>query len=242
MKPIIGMISPRNESKEKPFNNYTKFVNTYSKRIIEAGGIPIGIVFPYGTFEIEPMEICDGFVLQGGPIIESGQINSVKYAIDKQKPILGICLGMQTMAGYNWINSELGSMQTYEEITNFFKPEDEDYFLEIRKNHNNIDPFYISQIEKAKHEITIDMESRLYKIYGEKKIKVPSLHNYVVKDDALDNSDLFKITAKSQDGTIEAIESLNPNHFCMGLQYHPELEEVHKQVFKTLIKEARKHK
>ena len=82
----------------------------------------------YGKFEIEPMEICDGFVLQGGSILESCQINAIKYAIDKKKPILGICLGMQTMAGFNWVNNELGSMATYSEIDNFFKPEAEDNF------------------------------------------------------------------------------------------------------------------
>ena len=86
-KPIIGMISPRNTKEDKPFDNYTKFINTYPKRIIEAGGIPIGLVFPSGNFEIEQAELCDGFVLQGGPIIESYQINAIKYAIDKKNQL-----------------------------------------------------------------------------------------------------------------------------------------------------------
>ena len=149
-KPIIGMISPRTTKEDKPFDNYTKFINTYPKRIIECGGIPIGLVFPYGKFEIDQADLCDAFVLQGGPTIESSQINIIKYAIDKKKPILGICLGMQTMAGYNWVYNELGDT-TYKEIENFFNPEYEDYFLEKRKGHDNLDPFYLSQIEKSKH-------------------------------------------------------------------------------------------
>ena len=238
-KPIIGMISPRTTKEDKPFDNYTKFINTYPKRIIEAGGIPIGLVFPNGKFEIEEAELCDGFILQGGPVIESSQINVIKYAIDKKKPILGICLGMQTMAGYNWVYNELGNT-TYNEIDNFFNPEYEDYFLERRKGHNNLDPFYLSQIENSKHKITLDKESRMHELYKTNKINEPSLHGFVVKDNALDNSKLFKVTGKSEDGTVEVIESLDPNHFMIGTQFHPELETQNNILFKKLVKEAKK--
>lgn len=238
-KPIIGMISPRTTKEDKPFDNYTKFINTYPKRIIESGGIPIGLVFPYGKFEKDQAELCDGFVLQGGPTIESSQINVIKYAIDKKKPILGICLGMQTMAGYNWVYNELGNT-TYKEIENFFNPEYEDYFLERRKGHDNLDPFYLSQIEKSKHSITLDKDSRLFNIYKVNEINEPSLHGFVVKDNALNNSKLFKITGKSEDGTIEVIEGLDPNHFMIGTQFHPELENQNNNLFKTLVKEAKK--
>ena len=239
-KPVIGMISPRSVEEDRPFNNYTKFVNTYTKTIIEAGGIPIGIVFPDGKFEIEEAELCDGFVLQGGPILESGQINTIKYAIDKKKPILGICLGMQTMAGYNWVFNELGDALTYKEIERFFKPEDEDYFLEKREGHNELNPFYLSQIEKSKHNVTIDKDSRLYEIFKETSINEPSLHGFVVKDNAFESSKLFKVVGKSEDGTIEAVEGLDPNHFMIGVQFHPELEDENNVLFKKLVNEAKR--
>lgn len=238
-KPIIGMISPRAIKEDSPFDNYTKFINTYPKRIIEAGGIPIGLVFPNGKFEIDQMDLCDGYILQGGPIIESPQINTIKYAIDKQKPIVGICLGMQTMAGYNWVYNELGNT-TYNEIENFFKPEYEDFFLEKREGHNYLDPFYLSQIEKSKHNINIDKDSRLYEIYKINTISEPSLHIFVAKNDTFDNSKLFKVVGKAEDGTIEAIEGLDPNHFMIGVQFHPELESQNLQLFKKLVKEAKK--
>ncbi len=237
-KPIIGMISPRTVSDIKPFNNYTKFINTYSKRINEAGGIPIGIVLPNGKFDKEPMEICDGFLLQGGPVIESGQINVVHYALEKQKPILGICLGMQTMAGYNWVYEELGSTLTYSEIDDFFKPEDEEHFLEKRSGHNELDPFYLNEIEKSKHEVFFDEGSTLYNIFGN-IVKFPSIHNFIVKDNTLDNSKIFKVIGKSPDGTIEAIEGLDQNNFIVGVQFHPELEEKNAKLFKEFVKESK---
>ena len=88
-KPIIGMISPRTINDDSPFKNYTKFVNTYPQMIIKAGGIPIGIVFPDGKFNNEYMDLCDGFIFQGGPTIESSHICAIHYALEKNKPILG---------------------------------------------------------------------------------------------------------------------------------------------------------
>lgn len=237
-KPIIGMISPRNEETDRPFMNYTKFINTYSNKILEAGGIPIGLVFPNGKFQTEVMDLCDGFVLQGGPKIESYQINAVKYAIDNKKPILGICLGMQIMAGFNWIESELGDMATYSEIEEFIKPEYEEYFLEKRSGHDELNPFYLSKIEKSKHEVILEEDSILYKLFG-KKIDVPSIHRYAVKNNSLDKSKIFKVVGKSSDGTIEAIEGKNPKHFMIGVQYHPELEDENIQLFKKLVEESK---
>lgn len=240
-KPIIGIISPRNEETDRPFMNYTKFINTYPNKILKAGGIPICLVFPDGKFQIEEMELCDGFVFQGGPKIESYQINAVKYAVDNKKPILGICLGMQTMAGFNWVKSELGDMVTYSEIEEFFKPEYEEYFLEKINGHDEINPYYLSKIEKSKHEVILEKESILYKLFGE-KIDVPSIHRYAVKNNSLDKSKLFKIVGKCSDGTIEAIEGTDPTHFMVGVQYHPELEEDNTPLFRKLIEESKKRK
>ena len=51
---------------------------------------------------------------------------------------------------------------------------------------------------------------------------------------------IFKVTGKSKDGTIEAIEGLDTNHFIVGVQFHPELEKQNNILFKRLVKEARK--
>ena len=69
MKPIIGIISSRTEEVDRPFMTKTSFNETYPKRIIQAGGIPIGIIFPNNEFNKDVLDICDGFVLQGGSTI-----------------------------------------------------------------------------------------------------------------------------------------------------------------------------
>ena len=93
-KPVIGLVSAHYKEYDRPFKNYTKFVDNYSKRIIQSGGIPIGLVYPDGKFNQESLQLCDGLVFEGGSNIDSYQLNIVNYLIENKIPTLAICLGM----------------------------------------------------------------------------------------------------------------------------------------------------
>jgi putative glutamine amidotransferase len=239
MKPIIGIISPRSFEEDRPFNNYIKFTLNFPKRIIEAGGIPIGIFFPNNEFNVSALELCDGFLFQGGPIIESSQIKTVHYAIEKKKPILGICLGMQTMAAYEWLISNFID-KSFENIDSFFKPADEMFFLKKVSNHNNLNPFYESQIAESKHGILLTKNSRLYNIFKTDFLDEPSIHNFAVNDKVFVNSKIFKTVGRSNDGVIEAIESFDPKLWMVGVQFHPEIEDKNKVLFKSFVDACKK--
>ena len=48
----------------------------------------------------------------------------------------------------------------------------------------------------------------------------------------------FRVSAMAPDGVIEAIESENPNWFCLGVQWHPENETasaLDMQVFEVFL-------
>lgn len=239
-KPVIGLVSAHYKEYDRPFKNYTKFVDNYSKRIIQSGGIPIGLVYPDGKFNQESLQLCDGLVFEGGSNIDSYQLNIVNYLIENKIPTLAICLGMQTLVAYEWATQTYG--QTIKNISDNFKSEDEKYFLDKKVGHNNLNPFYLSQISKSKHEITIDSKSRLYSLLKKEKLNVSSLHDYSVKNNILKISKYFKPVAYSPDETIEAIESLDKSHFLIGMQFHPELEDEYQILFDNLIKEAKKNK
>ncbi len=239
-KPIIGLVAAHHKENDRPFKNYTQFVDNYSERIIKSGGLPIGLVFPEGKFNPDLLKICDGILLEGGPSIDSYQVNIVNYIMSSKLPTLAICLGMQTLIAYDWASKTYGP--NYQSITGNFKREDEDNFLEKKSGHNNLNPFYLSQIDVSKHEINIDKESKLYKILKTDKCFVPSLHDYSVKNNVLDKSNYFKPAARSKDGTIEAIEAKDENHFLIGTQFHPELEDKYQILFDKLIIEAKKYK
>ena len=70
-------------------------------------------------------------------------------------------------------------------------------------------------LDKYVHSIIIEKNSLLYKIIGKEKIEVNSRHK-----SALLNTSFF-VSAKSEDGVIEAIEDQKKTFF-MGLQWHPE--------------------
>ena len=90
MKPIIGIIMRESTSKIGHKIKYTYDDIEYA--IKRSGGIPIGI----SNNDIEPyLNICKGFILQGGDNIDENDINIIHTLHNRDIPLLGICLGMQ---------------------------------------------------------------------------------------------------------------------------------------------------
>lgn len=224
-KPIIGIIASNYSKKNRPFNCYSKFVNNYSKRIIKSGGIPIGIL------NIKGMNICDGFIIQGGSKIDSEILKKIDYIVKNNKPCIGICLGMQALVAYDYLkrnNFKLINNKTLEKE-----------YLDLAFNHNKVNPFYLNNKNKACHKVYLDKNSKISRTLKKEIIDVYSLHNYKVKDNIMKNSNLFKVIGKSNDNVIEVIESIN-NDFLIGVQFHPELDDNCSLLFKELIKSTKK--
>ena len=93
MKPIIGIICKDDISKMGHKTNIMYY--NIIKCIIKSKGIPIGIpndnLLPY-------LDICQGFIFQGGDDISNHDLKNIKILQQKNIPTLGICLGMQEMA------------------------------------------------------------------------------------------------------------------------------------------------
>ena len=85
--------------------------------------------------------------------------------------------------------------------------------------------------------IHIEKGTLLHKILGKDKMRVNSIHKQSISDLAPD----LKITAKEDNGVIQAIE--NPAYpFWLGVQFHPEFliyRRVFRGFFKHFIKAAR---
>ena len=60
------------------------------------------------------------------------------------------------------------------------------------------------------------------RIYGEGEIRVNSSHHMAVDEVAPG----FRVTATCPDGVVEAIESVNPDWFAFGTQFHPEADSA----------------
>lgn len=105
--------------------------------------------------------------------------------------------------------------------------QNEDDLTKVEK-HNNKD---------ITHKITTKENSVLNKTLGKSPI-VNSRHEY-----ALEKVDKpFKVTAVSEDNTIEGIEYVDDNHFVIGVQFHPEDLKNTENLYNYFIKEILKRR
>ena len=241
-KPIIGVIVYRNLGEnDRPYSDFIKMQSIYLKRVIECGGVPIGISFPYGKFSTDGLDLCDGFLLPGGSIIESYQIETIDYAVKHKKPILGICNGEQTMGGYDYLRKKFNYKINSKKIEEFYSSKKDTLYLKSVENHNKLDPFYLSKIDVIKHKVDVDKDSRFYSIMKKTTISEPSLHKQALKSDIFDDKSLFKVVGKYNDD-IEIIESKDKDYFAIGVQFHIELESQNKRLFKAFVDACKNNK
>lgn len=202
----------------------------YYKQIIKAGGTPV-IIPPVANKEVlvNTLQHLDGLILTGGgdhnplwmgeePSPKLHHINQerdlaelmlVRLAFNRQIPMLGICRGIQTLA------IALGG-KVNQDITARIK-HDQD-----------------ADRTEPTHSVGIVKSSALYEIYGKEQIFVNSFHHQAVSD----TGNRFRITAKSVDGIIEAMESSEYKPI-LGVQWHPEwLGEEGLKIFQWLVERA----
>ena len=226
-KPVIGITG-----------NYAepdcKLGEAYYKSVLRAGGVPV-IIPPLSDTDaiINTLEHIDGLLLSGGadynplycgeePSPRLGGVNSerdlpelliTRLAYNRQIPILGICRGIQTlaMALDGHVMQDISGVAT------------------VRHSQD-------ARRSEPTHSVTIEPDSTLFNIYKEKSpstLSVNSFHHQAV-DDAGPH---FRVTARSTDGIIEAVES-SEYKSIVGVQWHPECLEDGLPLFQWLVKEA----
>lgn len=95
MRPIIGIITRKDKS--KAFHDIDIIYSDIVSMINKSEGNAIGV---FNKDINDYLNICDGFILQGGDDIEDDNIKLLDILYKMNKPVLGICLGMQEMGVY----------------------------------------------------------------------------------------------------------------------------------------------
>lgn len=124
----------------------------------------------------------------------------LEEALARRAPILGICRGVQM------INVKFGGT-LYQDMKEDAEPETEHRQTDVGKTR-----------QEPSHSVLVtDNESRLGGIV-QGPCRVNSLHHQAVK--RLGRG--LKVTARSEDGFVEAVESAAEYPFLMAVQWHPE--------------------
>ena len=127
-----------------------------------------------------------------------------RRAIDDGTPVLGICRGMQL------INFTQGGT-LFQDIDRDVAP------FNTAKGHRQIDRGVAKS--EVGHDIDIVPGSRVESMFGTTRLGVNSDHHQAVNEVGRD----LCVTARGDDGIVEAIESTDPDRFVVGVQFHPEL-------------------
>lgn len=204
-------------------NNHPAYApHDVKEAFIKLGAIPLIIAFPDDVSKVDQLaqdyvRLIDGLMLPGGPDVDPTfygeephpkigmtlyqkdrfEIALIKAALAADKPIFGICRGIQIM------NVAMGGT-LYQDLESQY-PE-----LKIQHPQTTLGQF-------ATHHVELTAGSKLAKLYGQSTIKVNSRHHQAVK--AVGKG--LKVTAVAPDGVVEGMESTDTDLF-LGVQWHPE--------------------
>lgn len=220
MKPIIGILplSTYLESDDS-FKDVYKYGNNYVNIIIKNGGIPYFIPLCNNEVILNCLDNIDGLILPGGSKVLNANLDIVDYCYKKKIPMLGICLGMQTLAMYS-VNKDL------DEHKRIIKDVDNHWPLNIKRDNE----------DALVHTNKISKDSILYSILKKDKIEVNSLHKHCITEVGND----FRISMVSSDGIIEGIEYTKDDRFIIGVQFHPEVLTIYNAIFEVFIEKCKK--
>lgn len=232
MKKVIGLVPAANNlfKTDLVYEDKYYFINNYIERINESGAIVSGVL-PCNAYidDKETLELYNGFVIAGGGKIHPYHIQVVDYAVKNNKPLLGICMGMQTLAIYFLLCKEKREREYKGTIIDLFKEliKDKYNFTEPVQGHRNAE-LNRDNLEDIKHKVILDKNSILYNLYKEEVLNMPSIHRYRIPQ----VEEPLKVVGRAEDGTIEVIEY---NDRIFGVQFHPENESINNSIFKYII-------
>lgn len=233
VKPKIGVMPLWDDEKTSIW-----MLPGYMDGIIQAGGTPIIFPFLSDKTEIQGLaEMCDGFLLTGGHDVSPDLYNEDKlngltlccekrdflesvildYAVDTDKPLLGICRGIQ------FINAKLGGT----------------LYQDIQLQHpSDIEHHQSAPYDIPVHKVKVEMDTPLFELLKNEYIDVNSYHHQAVNIVAPE----LEIMATAPDGLTEALY-LTSHRFLWAVQWHPEFsfksDENSRKIFKAFIDAAR---
>jgi len=162
--------------------------------------IPGGVDVDPATFGEKPHERLGRI----DPARDRVEIQLVKWAVEDNKPLLGLCRGLQV------INVALGGTLYQDLETEYPNPIKHDYF-----------PTYGYSRDHLAHQVAVEAGSRMRHALVDAAVPVNSMHHQGIKALATGLS----ASAVAPAGLIAAAESTSES-YIVGVQWHPEVFEL----------------
>ena len=238
-KPIVAVTADTLLADMKPINQ--KLADYAPRPLLNALGkvglLPIVIAYDDYASPEEFIDSFDALVIPGGPNPtprfygeeplwcigptyekrDLFEILLIQATIQAGKPILGICRGLQI------VNVALGGTLWQDISTQNPK---------ATIQHMQKAPGYVPT-----HYVEIDPKSHLYDVLG-KGLYVNSRHKEAIKKLA----PALRVAAKSKDGIIEAVESVDSD-LVTCVQWHPEnMEKGMERLFRYFAEQVKRYK
>jgi putative glutamine amidotransferase len=233
--PWIGMPVQMDPGSDKQYLD-----RRYSDAIAEAGGAPLLIPLVAVAQSMRTIaENLDGILLTGNnsdldpslygvsQMDECGPVQPLRdrmdffllsMAITRKIPVLAICYGLQSM------NVFLGGSLI------------QDIPSSLNTSIRHSDPEVPSN---PSHGIEISAGSLLDQIVGRISAEVNSSHHQSVERPGQG----LEVIARAPDGVVEAVSYSNPNHWMLGVQWHPErsidCDDFSRKLFENFIARCR---
>jgi putative glutamine amidotransferase len=218
----------------------------YERAVVQAGGEPVRIPLDQPPADVMKLiEGCDGVLLPGSKAdVDPARFDAprsphtaaadprrdavdellLEDAYELRKPVLGICYGLQSLNVFR-----AGSL--IQHIPDFLPEE-----LRRRVDHE------AGKKVAVAHRVAIDQDSKLAGILeAGKQLVLPVNSSHHQSADKIGEG--LRISARcAEDGIIEALEGIAPDHFVLAVQWHPERsvdqEEASRAIFRALIEHA----
>jgi putative glutamine amidotransferase len=214
----------------------------YLRAVEAAGGVPVEVSLRLPEAELNELaDSLDAVVLTGSPADVNPELYGealhpraaaadhdrertdfalLTHALRANKPVLGICYGVQSM------NVFLGG-SLFQDVA------------------DQIGPAIAHPWEKSDqgapepmHEIAIEPGSKIAVLAGAREARVNSSHHQSIDRPGRN----LQVAARSADGVVEAVEYTGDNGWMVGVQWHPERlteDGLSKALFRELVAAAR---
>lgn len=221
MKPIIAITAGEIKKSGDEWAPITHGQShTYTDAVTNAGGAPFIVPIFNDIRALRRLyEQCQGLLFSGGndidpvfyraektehskdasPKRDKHELQLLRWALDDNKPVLGICRGMQL------INIALGG-NLHQDIN-----------AALPKTQNHQISAHNEDFSHLAHRLSLKPGSRLAHILGVTSIHTNALHHQAIK--TLGHG--LAAVAYAEDGIIEAVEH-STKRFVIGVQSHPE--------------------